>query len=200
MRMRGEQVRIAALTVLLGLVGCASVERDGLTVVDASTGMPAVLWMYAYEGDLDLSPYYDEMPSQAIPLAVWSDGKLICRGDGGFEGDLGRVQIDAISVVAACEAIAKAIERIPIERRVYRKEGYWGMAISVSWKGGVLQLACSADPEPTEGMNEAQEACFTALFGLIPEHAKRANPPAPNFDVLDPASVRVEPIDTRDRR
>lgn len=200
MRMRGEPMRIAALTLLLGLVGCASVPRDGVTVVDATTDVPAVLCMYGYQGDLNLSQCPEGMRHEAIGLAAWSDGKLICRGDGGFEGDLGRVQIDAASVAAAREEVAKAIESVPIERRVYLAEGYSGLAVSVSWKGSVLQLACSADPEPTEAMNHAQEACSNALFGLIPEHARQANPPAPNFDVLDPASVRVERIDARDQR
>jgi hypothetical protein len=190
--MRGDLARFGALFLLLALLGCASVEGGRVVVVDASTEVPAVIWVYGHEGDLGVAPYYESMPSQAIEFAAWSDGRLICRGDGGFEGDLGRVQIDATSVAAAAEAIAGAIESVPIERRVCCMQGRYGWAITVSWKGRILQLAFSGDPEPTAAMNEAFDKCEAALFGLIPEHARHANPPAPNFDVLDPASVRFE--------
>jgi hypothetical protein len=49
-------------------------------------------------------------------------------------------------------------------------------------------------------MGQAEKACSEAILGLIPEHARQANPPAPDFDVLDPASVRIERIDARDQR
>jgi hypothetical protein len=184
--MRGEPVRSAALALALFGCSCSSLDHRGVVMVDTKTDEPASICWYGGLDDPNAVP-----PNETyVALAAWDDGRLVCRGYG-FEGELGRTTVEPRRVGDARHLIAAAIERVPPEARSGGADGKPVLVISVLSDGRLLQFAPhNIGPEGPE--RDALKALDSALEALIPENCRHSNPPAPNFDLLIPASVRFK--------
>jgi hypothetical protein len=192
--MRGKPVRFAAVALALIVSACNSLDRRGVVMVDTKTNEPASICWYGGLDDPNAVP-----PDESyVALAAWDDGRMVCRGFG-FEGELGRTTVEPRRVADARRVIAAAIERIPPEARSGGGDGKPVLVISVWSDGRLLQFA-PHDIGPDGPEREALKALESALEALIPENCRHSNPPAANFDLLIPASVRFEKSGVRANR
>jgi hypothetical protein len=171
----------AGVLALLAL-GCAGPRS--LLVVDTATEAPATICWYAREA-------HGSTRVHNLVFAAWDDGRIVCRGFGGWEGELGRASIDPAEVARARDAIVRAIEDVPPGERVTDLPRTLSLTIEVRRGAQSWRTACCARSTPSEANQSAYVEAEEIMLGLILAHCRAPDPPAPGFPALEPASLRL---------